>query len=118
MSKPKGGPLSKAEKFYIANNATLSDKDLSKDLNRSSNIIEKYRASLPKDEDSGMKVSDLMARTDKGATTMTEAASMLSDEKKQSSLEEEKKPAERSFRGSIHRIKEVYHERLHKDRSL
>lgn len=105
MSKPKGGPLSKAEKFYIANNTTLSDEDLAKDLNRSSNVIEKYRSSLPKNEEPITKVSDLMARTDKGATTMTEAASMMSDEKKQVTSKEEEKSNERSFRGSIHRIK-------------
>jgi|TARA_R110002051_G_scaffold268832_2_gene328886 hypothetical protein len=106
MSKPKGGPLSKAEKFYIANNVTFSDEDFAKDLNRSPNIIEKYRSSLPKNEEPTTKVSDLMARTDKGATTMTEAASMLTDEKKQVTSKEEKKSKERSFRGSIHRIKE------------
>lgn len=107
MSKSKGGPLSKAEKFYIANNTTFSDEDLAKDLNRSSNAVEKYRSSLPKKEESSVKVSDLMARTDKGATTMTEAASMLADENKQITPEEEKKSDKRSFRGSIHKIKKV-----------
>jgi hypothetical protein len=106
MSNPKGGPLSKAEKFYITNNTELSTKDLSKDLNRSSEIVKKYRESLPDQEDeSTLKVSDLMARTDRGATTMTESASMLSDEGKSERAKDSKPPVERSFKGSIHRIK-------------
>lgn len=107
MSKTKGGPLSKAEKFYISNNTELSTEDLSKDLNRSSGIVEKYRETLPdQDDDPNPKVTDLMARTDRGATTMTENASMLSDEKKAERIKS-KNVVERSFRGSIHRIKET-----------
>jgi hypothetical protein len=106
MSKTKGGSLSKAEKFYIANNTGLTDEDLAKDLNRSSQMIKKYRDTLPELEDASLKVADLMARTDKGATTMTEAASMLTDEKK---VPAKDKPSvtERSFKSSIHRIKKV-----------
>jgi len=105
MSKTKGGPLSKAEKFYIANNTSLTGEDLAKDLNRSSQMVEKYRDTLPELEDVSLKVADLMARTDKGATTMTEAASMLADEKKVP-VKDKPPVAERS-EGSIHRIKKV-----------
>jgi hypothetical protein len=106
MSKTKGGLLNKAEKFYIANNIGLTNEDLAKDLNRSSQMIEKYRDTLPELEDASLKVADLMARTDKGTTTMTEAASMLTDENKVPA--KDKPPVtEKSFKGSIHRIKKV-----------
>ena len=98
MSKNKG-PLSKAEKFYVEQHIETDTKELAKDLNRTVAVVKKYKEALPPLDES-IKTGDLMARNDRGATTMTEAASALADETKKAH-HNEKKPRS----GNIHFIR-------------
>ena len=96
----KKGPLSKAEKYYIENNARSELSDLAKDLDRSEVSISKHLKTIKiKDEqvlDSSLYVRD----SNKVATIMTEAASMAADESRKKTSPPEK------YRGIIHKIKE------------
>ena len=90
MSKRKG-PLTKAEKFYINNNEGMDIKELSEDLYRSEKIVKEHLEANPpvkeeaSEEEKSLKVGKLMARKkERGVTTMTPQASMLSDDKRSS----------------------------------
>ena len=86
----KKGPLTKIEKFYIEHNAELGKKALSKELNRTQKSVQSHIDNVkPSTEHSTESKSDsapttragaLMARNEKGSTTMTEAASQVGDE--------------------------------------
>jgi hypothetical protein len=88
----KKSPLTKVEKFYIEHNAELGKKALSEELNRTQKSVQSHIDSVkPKSRHSVESKSDsapttrtgvLMARNEKGSTTMTEAASQASDESK------------------------------------
>ena len=99
----KRGPLSKAEKFYIENNVESDIESISKDLDRSLQIVTKYiKENCSKTAPRIINVSNLMAKNeDRGVTIMTESASSASDSNKQI----RKKPAP-SWQQSIHKIKE------------
>tara|TARA_R100001132_G_C3269879_1_gene92091 strand:+ start:191 stop:532 length:342 start_codon:yes stop_codon:yes gene_type:complete len=108
MSKRKG-PLTKAEKFYIDNHLDTPVKELAEELNRSEKIVKNRIGTQPEDsseqteEDSSMKVGNLMARKeDRGVTTMTPQASMLADEKRPEYL---KNRQHNRHSQSIHKIK-------------
>ena len=86
----KKGPLTKIEKFYIEHNLELGKKVLSKELNRTQKSIQSHiDAVKPETGHSTKSKSDsapttragsLMARNERGSTTMTEAASQAADE--------------------------------------
>jgi len=109
----KKGPLSKKEKTFIENcYSSTSVAELSSKMNRSENMINKYLKTITKDpqpekpsSDEAPEVadiSDLYARNKKyGAVTMTETASIASDENKKS---KRKMPARTT--SCIHRIKD------------
>ena len=88
----KKSPLTKVEKFYIEHNAELGKKALSEELNRTQKSVQSHIDSVkPKSGHSVESKSDsasttragvLMARNEKGSTTMTEAASQAGDEGK------------------------------------
>jgi UDP-N-acetylenolpyruvoylglucosamine reductase len=86
----KKGPLSKAEKFYIENNARSELSDLVKHLK-----------TIKTEQSQIADSSNLYARdSNKVATIMTEAASMAADESRKSTSTPKK------YRGIIHKIKE------------
>lgn len=112
----KKGPLSKKEKTYIENiyhDDSTSEIDvakLSKKLNRSESMINKYLDKINKErievgvEDTPVvkDVSSLYAKNKQyGATIMTETASSAGDENKKSKI---KMPARTTK--CIHRIKD------------
>ena len=86
----KKSPLTKVEKFYIEHNAELGKKALSEELNRTQKSVQSHIDSVkPAAGHSTESKSDsapttragvLMARNEKGSTTMTEAASQAGDE--------------------------------------
>ena len=86
----KKGPLTKIEKFYILHNTDLESKALASELNRTQKSVESYIKSNQPDtkgvsktkpnEDTITTTSSLMARNDRGAVTMTQAASEMSDD--------------------------------------
>jgi hypothetical protein len=97
----KKGPLSKAEKFYIENNARSELSDLVKDLDRSELSISKHLKTIKTEQSQIADSSNLYARdSNKVATIMTEAASMAADESRKSTSTPKK------YRGIIHKIKE------------
>lgn len=78
----KKGPLSKIECFYIQQNYNKVDlSQLSNDLNRPIDIIQKWIKKNITDAPSIMKAGDHFARS-KGSVVMTENASTLSDSKR------------------------------------
>ena len=99
----KRGPLNKAEKFYIENNVESDIKSISKDLDRSLEIVTKHiKENCPKTDPRIINVGNLMAKNeDRGVTIMTESASSASDYNR----EVKKKPTP-SWQQSIHKIKE------------
>ena len=88
----KKGPLTKIEKFYISHNTDLGSKALAKELNRTQKSVSSHIKSLEIDpdtkhvsktktsEDAVTTTGSLMARNDRGAVTMTQAASEMSDD--------------------------------------
>jgi phage host-nuclease inhibitor protein Gam len=86
----KKGPLTKVEKFYILHNTGLESKTLASELNRTQKSVETYIKSNQPDTKSVSKTKSsenaitttgsLMARNDRGAVTMTQAASQMSDD--------------------------------------
>lgn len=78
----KKGPLSKIECFYIQqNHSKIEISQLSSDLNRPIDIIEKWIKKNITDAPSVMKAGDHFARS-KGSVIMTENASALTDSKR------------------------------------
>ena len=71
----KKGPLSKQEKEFIDNNLAMDVKDISKKLDRSEKILNKY-----------MKITDtpsqnlFATKPERGVVVMTESASMSADD--------------------------------------
>ena len=97
----KKGPLSKAEKYYIENNARSELSDLAKDLDRSEVSISKHLKTIKIKDEQVLDSSSLYVRdSNKVATIMTEAASMAADESSKKTSPPEK------YRGIIHKIKE------------
>ena len=97
----KKGPLSKAEKYYIENNAEAEVSALAKDLDRSESSVTKHLKTVKKPTD-GPDSSNLYARdSNKVATIMTEAASMAADESRKNTS------TPKRYKGIIHKIKEV-----------
>lgn len=96
----KKGPLSKAEKYYIENNAQSELSTLSKDLDRSESSISKHLKTI-NNSVQAPDSSNLYARdSNKVATIMTEAASMAADESRKNTS------APKRYKGIIHKIKE------------
>lgn len=100
----KKGPLSKAEKFYIENHASLDVKELCKDLDRAQSTVTKFLATLPqnntiassKQEGKKGSISEQFARNEEGgAVVMTPNASIMADERR---AEFTKGPSARSQR--------------------
>jgi len=82
----KKGPLSKAECFYIQHHHNKIDlSQLSSDLNRPIDIIEKWIKKNVVEAPAGMKAGDHFARS-KGAVIMTENVSAMSDSKRRKTL--------------------------------
>ena len=92
--------LSRADKFYIENNSELSLPELSKDIDKAQKLIKEHLSTIQ--ADSGLKVDNLMGKGARGAVVMTEAASSLTDDKRNTPTE--KTPAR--IRKFIHKIKE------------
>jgi len=82
----KKGPLSKAESFYIEKNFhTINVETLAKELDRSHISIEKHIEKCRKIEKKNTTIlADEQFIHHKGATIMTENASILSDALKKS----------------------------------
>ena len=86
----KKGPLTKIEKFYIEHNLELGKKALSEELSRTQKAVQshmdgvkpstKHSTESKSDSASTTRAGVLMARNEKGSTTMTEAASQVGDE--------------------------------------
>ena len=97
----KKGPLSKAEKFYIENNAKSELSDLAKDLDRSELSVSKHLKTIKTKDEEVLDSSNLYARdSNKVATIMTEAASMAADESRSKTSSPE------MYKTAIHKIKE------------
>jgi|688.fasta_scaffold292158_2 hypothetical protein len=78
----KKGPLSKIECFYIQQNHNkIEVSQLSSDLNRPIDIIEKWIKKNITEAPSVMKAGDHFAKS-KGSVIMTENVSALSDSKR------------------------------------
>ena len=82
----KKGPLSKAECFYLQHNYKLDISQLSSDLNRPVDIIEKWIKKNISDKPATIRAGDHFIRNDKGAVIMTENASTLSDAKRKRNI--------------------------------
>ena len=97
----KKGPLSKTEKKFIDDNLSNDVGNLSKELNRSVSIIQKYIDSSAKPK-TASNTYDLFARKeDRGVTVMTQEASMASDGK---TVDSEATTPKR-HRNAIHKIR-------------
>ena len=108
----KKGPLTKIEKFYISHNSELGAKALARELDRTQKSVESHIQSLePKtdtkhvsktktSEDAVTTTGSLMARNDRGAVTMTQAASEMSDDNRT------KKQLPNSLRNDVTTIKQ------------
>lgn len=92
--------LSKADKFYIDNNSELSLSELSNDIGKTQKLIKEHLSTTQ--IDSERTVDSLLGKGARGAVVMTEAASSLTDAKRDTSTE--KTPAR--VRKFIHKIKE------------
>tara|TARA_Y100001949_G_C15922938_1_gene302109 strand:- start:475 stop:867 length:393 start_codon:yes stop_codon:yes gene_type:complete len=122
---PKTRELSKAEKFYIENNADKTDAQLAAVMpGVGPKTVQKFRSELPQKVDTntttdavetpeervnrlshGPKAGDLMGRNDNGAIVMTEAASEVLDARKMANGEKmTKEEYERTNRNRIHTI--------------
>ena len=99
-SSRKSTTLSKADKFYIDNNSELSLSELSNDIDKTQKLIKEHLSTIQ--IDSGRTVDSLMGKGASGAVVMTEAASSLADNKRDTPTE--KTPAR--VRKFIHKIKE------------
>lgn len=99
-SSRKSTTLSKADKFYIDNNSELSLSELANDVGKTQKLIKEHLSTTQ--ADSGRTVDSLMGKGASGAVVMTEAASSLADDKRDTSTE--KTPAR--VRKFIHKIKE------------
>ena len=78
----KKGPLSKAECFYIQHHHNKLDlTQLSSDLNRPIDILEKWIKKNVTEAPASIRAGDHFART-KGAVVMTENVSAMSDSKR------------------------------------
>lgn len=94
----KKGPLSKQEKEFIDNNLAMDVKDISKKLDRSEKILNKY-----------MKITDtpsqnlFATKPERGVVVMTESASMSADD---SRPKRSSQMPSRYKEGVIHTIKE------------
>lgn len=84
----KRGPLSKIEKFYIANNHELDVDQLSSDLDRAKSVVKAYSDKVQKNrkntEDTKQKSEPThlasQIPSSKGSTVMTENGSTMSDD--------------------------------------
>jgi len=82
MAKVKRGPLSKAEIFYIeGHQSKLSVQEIASDLNRAVAVVAKQIKKNPPKEDVP-NIGDQFAKQ-KGVTIMTENASQMIDQKRQ-----------------------------------
>ena len=107
----KKGPLTKIEKFYILHNIALGSKVLAGELNRTQKSVEaciksnqpdtKNVSKTKSSEDAATTTSSLMARNDRGAVTMTQAASQMSDDNRT------KKQLPNSLRNDVTTIKKT-----------
>lgn len=78
----KKGPLSKAECFYIQHHHNKLDlAQLSSDLNRPIDILEKWIKKNVTETPASIRAGDHFGRT-KGAVVMTENVSAMSDSKR------------------------------------
>lgn len=80
----KKGPLSKAEKFYIEHHYMKADADdLSRGLDRAKSLVESYiQECKQKEVDSEAFNTANQFFSKRGATVMTENASVMSDQVK------------------------------------
>lgn len=78
----KRGPLSKIEKFYIANNfESMTVDDMAKDLDRAKSVVKAYSdRCTPKVQEKETPLSNQIFSNKRGSTVMTQNGSMLSDE--------------------------------------
>jgi hypothetical protein len=79
----KSGPLSKAERFYIENNLSLTVDELCLDLNRPKTTVEKFLKTIAKNGPPVKAETLLMkqfANNKKGSVVMTENASSMGDD--------------------------------------
>jgi hypothetical protein len=75
----KSGPIGKVEAFYIEHNyKTLTIQELSEDLNRKVETIQKYIKNNFKSSQYTIRAGDHFTKS-KGSVIMTETASMLGD---------------------------------------
>ena len=111
----KKGRLSKKEQAYIAEHSEDDVTDIAEAIDRSENVVNKELSrSLSRSKEDGSleapRAGEFMARNEKyGAVTMTEQASMLGDESKDTKPEDDESEEvniPRRHRGAIHRIKE------------
>ena len=94
----KKGPLSKEERAYIEEHANSDTEEVAEHLGRSVAVVQRFLDALPPT----LKAGELFARNEKyGSVSMTENASMVSDENRSKSAPD---PPTRQ-RGSIHKIK-------------
>ena len=78
----KRGPLSKIEKFYIANNFdSMTVDDMAKDLDRAKSVVKAYsdRCATTKVQEKETVLSSQIFSNKRGSTVMTENGSMISD---------------------------------------
>ena len=80
----KKGPLSKSEKEFIDKNLSQDLESLSKELNRSTSIIQKYMDGSAKPKRQTNTYNLFARKEDRGVTIMTQQASIASDENKDS----------------------------------
>lgn len=78
----KRGPLSKIEKFYIANNfEAMTIDDMAKDLDRAKSVVKAYSdRCTPKVQQKETPLSHQIFSNKRGSTVMTENGSSLSDD--------------------------------------
>jgi hypothetical protein len=97
----KKGPLSNKDKEFIDCNVGMAIEELSKKLERSIEVLEKYLSSN-KTKPKGDNIKLFARNKDRGVVIMTESASMASDENKNKvNLYKTRK-----YKDSIHTIKE------------
>jgi len=100
----KKGPLSKKEKAFITEHQKDDIESIASELNRSVAVVERFHSTL--EEIALSKAGDLMARNKRyGVVTMTEGASMASDESRKHK-ETKAEPVSPRLKGSIHRFRE------------
>jgi hypothetical protein len=100
-SSTKPTPLTKADKFYIENNAdTLSLSELSQDIGKTQKVIDEHISTLAKG--TMPNVDSLLGKGARGSVVMTEAASSLADDRRK--VMPDKTPDK--ARKFIHKIKE------------